>query len=112
MKYEEILKQEYAGNNCIFSAGFVSGHEVDTMYIRLEKDGEEPEIILLRPDEMACIAWLASGVLWSNEIDHLTLHEADLRVTCPECKGRCYKLLDSGVRTLCPTCNSLGRVNP
>lgn len=67
MTFEEILRQEYAGNNCVFSAGFVDGHEVDTMYIRLEKDGE-PFEILLRPDEMACIAWLASGVLWSHEV--------------------------------------------
>ena len=77
MQYDEVLRQEYSGNNCIFSAGFVTGHEIDTMYIRLEKDGLEPEIILLRPDEMACIAWLASGVLWSNEMRHLTPRAAD-----------------------------------
>ena len=109
MRYKEILKQEYVGNNCIFSAGFVSGHEVDTMYIRLEKDGKEPEIILLRPDEMACIAWLASGVLWSSEIDRLTTR-AEEPDTCPDCKGKCYKLLEGGVRTLCPTCKSIGHV--
>jgi hypothetical protein len=68
MEYQEVLRQEYAGNNCIFSAGF-TGHEVDTMYIKLEKDGEEPTILLFRPDEMAVIAWLASGVLWSHEMN-------------------------------------------
>jgi len=68
LHYQEVLRQEQSKNNCIFSAGFVEGHEVDTMYIRLEKDGEEPTIILLRPDEMASIAWLATGVLWSKEM--------------------------------------------
>jgi len=68
LRYREVLRQEQSENNCIFSAGFVEGHEVDTMYIRLEKDGEEPTIILLRPDEMASIAWLATGVLWSKEM--------------------------------------------
>ena len=68
MKYDEVLKQEYSENSCTFSAGFVDGHPIDTMYICLERDGEKPTIILLRPDEMACIAWLSSGVLWSNEM--------------------------------------------
>lgn len=71
LKYDETIRQEYAGNNCVFSAGFLEGHAVDTMYIRMEKDGEEPTIILLRPDEMACIAWMAAGVLWSHEMDKI-----------------------------------------
>jgi len=71
--YNEVLRQEYAGNNCVFSAGFVKGSEIDTMYLSFEKDGEEPEIIHLRPDEMACIAYLASGVLWSGEMYRLSL---------------------------------------
>lgn len=66
IQYHETGRQEYAGNNCVFSAGFVEGAGVDTVYLRLEKDGEEPTEILLRPDEMAAIAWLASGVLWSE----------------------------------------------
>lgn len=69
--YREILRQEYSENHAAFSAGFVDGHEVDTMYIRMEKDGEEPTTILLRPDEMACIGWLVTGVLWSNEVGKL-----------------------------------------
>ena len=72
LKYIEVLRQEYSGNDCMFSSGFVEGLEFDTMYIRLEKQGVEPEIIHLRPDEMACIAWLASGVLWSNEMKILS----------------------------------------
>ena len=68
LEYHEILRQEYVENNCVFSAGFVNGDKIDTMYIRLERDGAEPTIILLRPDEMTCILWLASGVLWSKEM--------------------------------------------
>ena len=71
MEFTENARQEYTGNNCIFSAGFVDGHPVDTMYLKLEKDGEEPITILLRPDEMAIIAWLASGVLWSGEMQRM-----------------------------------------
>ena len=67
IKYTEVLRQEYAGNNCIFSAGFVEGYnETDTMYIKMKKDGEKPTCLFFRPDEMACIAWLAAGVLWSK----------------------------------------------
>lgn len=66
LEYLEVLRQEYSGNKCIFSAGFVTGHESDTMYIRLEKEDNNPTIILLRRDEMACMAWLASGILWSD----------------------------------------------
>lgn len=69
--FEEIIKQKYYGNNCIFSAGFVTDAGVDTMYIRMEKDDVEPTVILLRPDEMACIAWLASGVLWSEQMKRM-----------------------------------------
>jgi hypothetical protein len=66
LEYTEVLRQEYSHNCCVFSAGFVSGHSYDTVYIRLERDGEEPTILLFRPDELAVIAWLASGVLWSK----------------------------------------------
>ncbi len=63
MTFTEVIRQEYA--DCAFSAGVVEGHPVDTMYIQLKRDGVVTQI-LLRPDEMAAIAWLASGVLWSH----------------------------------------------
>jgi len=69
LQYHETIRQEYGGNNCVFSAGFVYGHPVDTLYIKMEKDGDKPTYWLFRPDEMACIAWLANGVLWSHEMD-------------------------------------------
>lgn len=69
LTYREMIRQEYGGNNCIISAGFVDGEnkpEVDTIYLRLEKDSVEPTVLLLRPDEMQCIAWVATGVIWSH----------------------------------------------
>lgn len=78
MEYNELLRQEYSGNNCIFSAGFVEGHPVDTMYLRFEKDGAEPAVILLRPDEMAIIAWLATGVLWSSEMSRMDAPQSNI----------------------------------
>lgn len=66
LKYKEIIKQEYSSNNCKFSGGFVQGHQVDTMYIALKRAGQKPIKILLRPDEVAAIAWIANGILWSN----------------------------------------------
>jgi hypothetical protein len=51
----------------VISAGFVEGKnkpKVDTCYLRLEKDGVEPTVLLLRPDEIQSIAWVASGAVW------------------------------------------------
>jgi len=68
--YTEVIRQIYSGNNCVFSAGFVENApaKVDTIYLKLVKDGEMPTIILLRPDEAAVIAWVMSGVLYSKLI--------------------------------------------
>lgn len=67
--FSEVHRQEYNGNNCVFSAGFVSGEgkpECDNIYLKLEKDGVEPTLLLLRPDEAQIIAWLLTGVIWSH----------------------------------------------
>ena len=63
-----MIRQEYTGNRCIISAGFVEGNnkpEVDVIYLKLEKDGVEPTVLLLRPDETQSLAWVVSGVMWS-----------------------------------------------
>jgi hypothetical protein len=76
--YNEMLKQEYTGNNCVFSAGFVEGDdkpEVDTVYLRLEKDGVEPTCLLLRPDEAQTIVWLLGGVVWSHLMSEMGENE-------------------------------------
>lgn len=62
--FTETICQEYT--NCKFSAGFIKGHPVDTMYFQVEKDGKITTQLLLRPDEMAAIAWVATGSLWSE----------------------------------------------
>lgn len=72
LTYTEMIRQEYGGNNCVFSAGFVEGEnkpDEDTCYLRLEKDGVEPTVLLLRPDELQCLAWVASGAVWSHLMD-------------------------------------------
>jgi hypothetical protein len=70
-KLFELLRQEYAGNGAVFSAGFVEEHPVDTMYIRFERPGEVEYCIALRPDEMTIVANLATGVLWSWLVEHV-----------------------------------------
>jgi hypothetical protein len=39
---------------------------VDTIFLRLEKDGIDLTVVLPRPDEMQAIAWVASGAIWSH----------------------------------------------
>lgn len=68
-RFTELIRQEYGGNNCVFAAGLVEGHPHDSHYIWLEKDGEGPTILFLRPDGLATIAWLCSGALWSHLIE-------------------------------------------
>ncbi len=69
LEFTEIICQEYV--NCRFSAGVVIGHPADTMYIMAEKNGEVTTQLILRPDEMAAIAWVATGVLWSRLLGDL-----------------------------------------
>lgn len=72
--YTEIIRQEYGGNNCIISAGFVEGKNkpiVDVIYVRLEKDGVDPTILLLRPDEAQALAWVSCGVVWSYLMEEI-----------------------------------------
>lgn len=72
-KLTEICAQEYGGNNCKISAGFVEGAdpEVDIMYLRFEKDNTLPIEIHMRPDEAAAVSWVLTGTLWSNEMYRL-----------------------------------------
>ena len=72
LTFTEIIRQEYRGNNCIISGGFVEGKDkpkVDIVYLKLEKDNVEPTVLLLRPDEIQIIGWVASGVVWSYLMD-------------------------------------------
>lgn len=73
--FRELIKQEYSGNGCVFSAGVVTGHPIDTLYFRIQKDGCPDEVLLLRPDEMAAIAWVASGSLFSLHLEEVVTHD-------------------------------------
>jgi hypothetical protein len=66
LTFTEVIRQEYT--NCVFSAGTVEGHAVDTLYLELERDGDKGIFLLLRPDEAAALAWCLSGVLWSDAL--------------------------------------------
>ena len=69
LSFREVIRQEYGGNSCIISAGFVDGDNkppVDNIYLRLEKENVEPTTLLLRPDEACIIGWVMSGAVWSH----------------------------------------------
>ena len=63
LEFTEVIRQEYS--NCQFSAGTVAGHPVDTVYLQAKKEGIITTQLLLRPDELAAIGWVAAGTLWS-----------------------------------------------
>lgn len=68
LTFTEMIVQAY--NNCSFSAGYVEGHPVDTMYLRLLR-GDSDRMFLLRPDEVQAIVWCLTGVLWSEAMSKL-----------------------------------------
>ena len=59
----EAQRQPYA--DCVFSAGLVDDIEPDILYLRLQRNGEEPVTLFFRPDEMQAICWLCNGALWA-----------------------------------------------
>ena len=69
LHYTEMCAQEYGDNNCKFSAGAVEGHPIDTVYLAWEKDGDPGDMLLLTPDELAAISWVAQGAVWSYLLD-------------------------------------------
>ena len=67
---EETGRQPYV--DMVLSAGLVEGHPHDTIYLKLEREGEEPTTILLRTDEALSAVWLLSGALWSERASDTT----------------------------------------
>lgn len=63
LTFTELIDQPY--DNCVFAGGAIEGHEVDTVYLRWERDDGTGGMLMLRPDEMAAIARICGGVLWS-----------------------------------------------
>jgi len=78
LTFTELIRQEYTGNNCVISGGYVEGKNkppVDTTYLKLEKDVVGSTVLLLRPDEIQAISWIASGVVWSHLMDGKAVDE-------------------------------------
>ena len=68
LRYTEVIRQKYGGNDAVISGGFVEGKnkpEVDIIYVKLKKNNADPVTLLLRPDEAQMLAWVSSGVVWS-----------------------------------------------
>jgi hypothetical protein len=59
--------------DCEFSAGLVEGVDPDVLYLRLDREKGEPLTLFLRPDELQAIIWVATGALWSLEIQKRAL---------------------------------------
>lgn len=66
--YTESWRQEYGGNGCIFAAGQVEGHPVDTIYFLLEKNGQIDGLFLLTPDEATALAIALMGAVWVDQM--------------------------------------------
>lgn len=69
LTFTELIRQVYGTNNCVFSAGAVEGHPVDTLYLAWGKDSDEGGMLLLTKDEMAAVGWCITGALWSALLD-------------------------------------------
>lgn len=69
LTYTEAWRQEYGGNDCIFSAGRVEGHAIDTIYFLLEKQGHLDALFLLRPDEATALAIALMGAVWCQQME-------------------------------------------
>lgn len=69
LAFTELIAQPYT--NCIFSAGAVDGHPVDTLYLKLEREGVVSTFLLLRPDEVTALLWCLSGVLWASQVERI-----------------------------------------
>jgi hypothetical protein len=64
LRFDLVDAQPYT--DCCFSAGLVFEHPHDTIYLKFERDGEEPTLILLRNDEAVRIAGLLSNAVWAE----------------------------------------------
>jgi hypothetical protein len=63
LEYAEVDAQPY--EDARFSSGLVYGHPVDEVYLKFEREGEEPTTIVLRRDEAVRVAALLANAVWS-----------------------------------------------
>jgi hypothetical protein len=75
LEYAEVDAQPY--RDACFSSGLVHGHPVDEVYLKFEREGEEPTTIVLRRDEAVRVAALLANAVWAlllypvvEETDH------------------------------------------
>lgn len=71
MMTENVMLKEICSQPYLFtewSAGIVEGHPIDTIYLKVQRELEEPTTILLRRDEALAIIHLLSGALWSESL--------------------------------------------
>lgn len=68
-EFIEVIRQQY--EDLTFCAGRVVGHPVDTMFVAYGRTPETYSALLLRPDEMAALAWVATGALYNVELRRL-----------------------------------------
>ncbi len=66
LRFIELSEQTYGTNNCKFSSGAVEGHPIDTVYLAWGKDSDNGGMLLLTPDELAAIAYVCGGTVWSH----------------------------------------------
>jgi hypothetical protein len=59
----EVDAQPY--KDARFSSGLIHDDGPDDIYLKFERDGEEPTIITLRQDEAVRIAALLANAVWS-----------------------------------------------
>ena len=70
--FTELCRQSYGGNGAYFATGIVGGDPVEQVYFQWGKDGQPTGMFLLRADELAAIAWVASGTLWAVLLDDVS----------------------------------------
>lgn len=63
IEYAEVDAQPYT--DARFASGLVHGHPVDEVYLKFEREGEEPTTIVLRRDEAVRVAALLANAVWA-----------------------------------------------
>ena len=79
LTFSEVDQQPY--RDCVFSAGILHGHPVDTIYLRLVRADAEPTTIILRRDEAVRIAGLLCNAVWSEMLYPARVAEDALEFT-------------------------------
>jgi hypothetical protein len=68
--FTELTRQTYGGNGAYFATGVIEGDPVEQVYLQFGKDGKPDRMLMLTIDELAAIAWVASGTLWSWTLEY------------------------------------------